>query len=658
MPEQTVPYGTPGFARFGWASSFPEFRAAPAHVIRESLERFISDVSPEQRRAWDQSIPPLQSEVGQTLTHHREAADYSTILEYELPMEFRRPDVVFLAGGGVLVLELKGKSWVDQADLDQVSAYRRDLLAYHRDCAERPVDGALVLVGAKGRLGEQGGIHVVGIDAVDELVDELDQSAPGTPVEAEHFLQEEAYRPLPSLIEAARVLMETGDLPYIKRAKGATAPALAAISEIAREAARTETRRLVLLTGIPGAGKTLVGLQLAHARFLDDLAVQRPGRDPMPPAVFLSGNGPLVEVLQYELKDAGGDGKAFVRGVKEYVDRYSKRPDLAPSEHVLIFDEAQRAWDAAQVADKHGQWGVGRSEPDHFIEFAERIPSWCVVVGLVGSGQEIHIGEEAGVGQWARAVEHSAHADTWTIHADPVTADSLATSARLERDPALQLTIEVRYHLAKRIHEYVDGLLRSASPTVLASIAAELGRGGYFLRITRDLATAKSYLRDRFGEDRQARFGLIASSKDKELWRFGVPNDYQSTKRVKNGPWYAEGDDDPLGRSCRTLRECITEFAAQGLELDAALLAWGADFIRKDRGWSNDRAGGYQRKAFVHDPFQLRLNAYRVLLTRARDATVVFVPPIPMLDETAAFLTAAGFVPLDGVNGSRVRRTG
>lgn len=647
MPEQSVPYGEPGFARFGWSSSFPVFRAASAHVIREALEKFVSDVSPEQRRAWDQSIGPLQREVGLTLDQHDEAVDYSTILEYELPMEFRRPDVLFLAGGGVLVLELKGKSRIEQADLDQVSAYRRDLMAYHRDCADRQVDGALVLVGAHGRHGEREGIHVVGVDAVDSLLDELERATPGTPIEAERFLQEEAYRPLPSLVEAARVLMETGELPYIKRARAATAPALEAISEIAREAARTKTRRLVLLTGIPGAGKTLVGLQLAHSRFLDDLAEPRPGRGPMPPAVFLSGNGPLVEVLQYELKDAGGDGKAFVRGVKEYVDRYSKRPDLAPSEHVLIFDEAQRAWDAATVTAKHGQWGEGRSEPEHFIEFAERVPGWCVVIGLVGSGQEIHSGEEAGVGQWARAVERSANATSWTIHADPTTANSLQTSLAVQRDEALRLTVELRYHLANRIHEFVDGLLHDVPPDDLAPIAADLGRAGYFLRITRDLSNAKAYLRERFGSDASARFGMIASSKDKELVRFGVPNDWQSTKRVKNGPWYADGDAEPLGRSCRTLRECITEFAAQGLELDAALLAWGTDLIRTDGTWSNAHASGYRRSSGVRDPFQLRVNAYRVLLTRARDATVVFVPPIPLLDETANHLVASGFVSLD-----------
>jgi hypothetical protein len=136
---------------------------------------------------------------------------------------------------------------------------------------------------------------------------------------------------------------------------------------------------------------------------------------------------------------------------------------------------------------------------------------------------------------------------------------------------------------------------------------------------------------------------MIASSKDRELPRFGIPNDFQATKRVQNGPWFAEGEDDPRGRSCRELRACVTEFGCQGLELDASLLAWGSDFIREDGQWTNRLARGYQRPADVRDPFRLRRNAYRVLLTRGRDATVVFVPPMRLLDETYDFLASAGF---------------
>ena len=128
---------------------------------------------------------------------------------------------------------------------------------------------------------------------------------------------------------------------------------------------------------------------------------------------------------------------------------------------------------------------------------------------------------------------------------------------------------------------------------------------------------------------------------------FGVLNDFQSTKRVKFGPWYGDDEHDYDGRSCRRLDTCVTEFGAQGLELDAALLAWGTDFVRAGGAWSNGRARGYKKGAKVKDPFQLRMNAYRVLLTRGRDATVVFVPPLTELDETYGYLCEAGMMVLE-----------
>jgi hypothetical protein len=140
---------------------------------------------------------------------------------------------------------------------------------------------------------------------------------------------------------------------------------------------------------------------------------------------------------------------------------------------------------------------------------------------------------------------------------------------------------------------------------------------------------------------------LVASSKDRDLTRFGVSNDYQSTKRIRFGPWYSDNEDATGGYCCRHLRDAVTEFGAQGLELDAVLLAWGTDLIQKDGRWSNDRARGYKQGAHVRDPYQLRVNAYRVLLTRGRDATIVFVPPIADLDETWKYLSASGFRSLD-----------
>lgn len=633
-------------ARYGWASTFDQFRGASPVEIRGSLADFIRDASPEQVRAWDESIPPLQGEVSELIDADAAASEFSAILEYELPMEFRRPDVVFLSNGSVYVLELKGKAHVEQADLDQAAGYARDLEAYHSECHGRPVHPLLVLTRGDGRMGAQNGVHVVGLNAVDDLVEELDEPSTELSIQAERFLSADAYSPLPTIVEASRELMESGELRRVHEAAMKTEPALVEITRVIHEAARTKTRRLVLLTGIPGAGKTLVGLQVAHARFLDDLAVEREGGMPTAPAVYLSGNGPLVQVLQYNLRSAGGSGKAFVRNVKQYVKDYSRNRNRVPPEHVLIFDEAQRAWDAAQVAGGGHTGMEGRSEPEHFIEFAERIPDWCVVVGLIGSGQEIHVGEEAGLGQWRSAVEEVA-VDQWTVHGPPSTEQLFDGYGQFTSSVDLHLHEEIRFHLASDIDEFVGGVLGEQDEADLASLAASLESNRYHLRITRDLDVAKRYLWSRYGDDPEARFGLVASSRDKDLPRFGVHNDWNSTKLVRHGPWFVEGDGDDLGRSCRALRDCVTEFGCQGLELDAVLLAWGTDFARQAGGWSNERARHYQNAGRIRDAYQLRVNAYRVLLTRARDACIVFVPPIPLLDETYAYLAQAGFKPLE-----------
>lgn len=633
----------------GWSSSLPRLGEAPAAYIAGSLLAFVRDASTQQIHAWNESIPHLQREAGELVERSSDAIAYSAILEYQLPMEARRPDVVFLLGGPVLVMELKGKSVAERVDIDQASAYARDLRGYHRECANRAVEAVLVLMNGFGHISTDSGVQVIGPDVLDEVAAAMTEVHPGPRIPLERFLDPAAYRPLPSLVEAARELLEHGEIRRIGAIDEKTRPTLDLVSDIAREAARTRTRRLVLLTGLPGTGKTLVGLQLAHARFLDDLAVERSDGKPTAPAVYLSGNGPLVEVLQYELRGAGGGGKAFVRDVKAYVSTYSRRHDLVPPEHVLIFDEAQRAFDAEQVARKHDGGGDGKSEPEHFVEFAERVPDWCVVVGLIGTGQEIHIGEEAGLVQWRHAVERSKRASEWMIHTPPGVSDVFAGVERHIVQEPLNLRQELRFHLANEVHAFVAGLLGEAPADGLQEIGRRLDVGGYHFRITRDLDAGKRYLRERYASDPDARYGLIASSKDRDLVRFGVMNDFQSTKRVQNGPWFAEGEDDPRGRSCRELRACVTEFGCQGLELDASLLAWGSDLIRAEGRWTNQHARSYQRPNDVRDPLQLRRNAYRVLLTRGRDATVVFVPRMRLLDDTFEFLREAGFRELDPV---------
>jgi len=527
VPEDAPPPDKSAEAGYGWQSDLPKFYDAPSRVVRLELEKFIHDPGTEQIRAWDASIPWLQRECRELVAAYAPANTYTAILEYELPRESRRPDVIILENGVVVVLEVKGKNAPSQADIDQVFCYARDLRSYHAECADRPVHAVLVPTRADRTPRTIDGVQVVGPEGVDRLLLECTKVPASRPLTPEAFLRRDAYAPLPSLVRAARDLFAREPLPRIKRARAATEPAVNQVTDIAHRAAATSTRHLVLLTGVPGAGKTLVGLQLVHAGFLDDLAIPRAGgAKPSAPAVFLSGNGPLVQVLQDALKEAGGGGKVFVRDVKNYVKHYSQRKSSIPPEHLLVFDEAQRAWDAEQVRRKHtGSPGMtqGQSEPEHFIEFAERIPGWCVVVGLVGTGQEIHAGEEGGLVQWRRAIEGSPNPSAWTVHGPPALRDVFEQS-RVATDWSLALSLdtEIRYHLAPRLRDFVEALLERGSSAEAAPLAQELYAGGHRIYVTRDLEAAKRHARERYNNTADARYGLLASSKDRDLPRFAV----------------------------------------------------------------------------------------------------------------------------------------
>ena len=502
--------------------------------------------------------------------------------------------MLLLLHDDVVVVELKGKTYPSDADIDQTHAYARDLGCYHRDCHDRAVHPVLVptRMPPGGAVSERD-VRICGVDELDALVAKLSTRRKTEPVNAGRFLSAKAYKPLPTLIEAARRLFLSQRPPELWKSAANTDAAVGAIQKIAAEAHSTGTRKLVLLTGVPGAGKTLVGLRVAHSPVLGRL---RPGGGGAP-AVFLSGNGPLVEVLSHVLRGAGGGGKTFVRPIKEYVRRYGRSVRSVPPENVIVFDEAQRAHDRARAADTH-KIGIdeARSEPEYFIEFAERVPGWSVVVGLVGSGQEIHTGEEGGLGLWKRAIARSSRGGDWTVHG-PEAVSGDFRGLRFEAENALNLDATIRTHRASRHHEFVGRLVeKSPGPAgKLRPLAGKLCGDGHDFRITRDLERAKRYLRERYGENPRARFGIVASSRDRDLERFGVPNDFQSTKRVRFGPWYNDDEGDEKGLSCRHLRDCVTEFGAQGLELDAVLLAWGTDFVMKDGTWSNEKARKYKK---------------------------------------------------------------
>ena len=634
-----------GQANRGWDSSFRDFQNTSNSVILNSLRSYYPDSSESQITTWRRTVPQLKKEIGEVVQIDAGFTSFTAVLEYELPMESRRADAILLLNDGVMVIELKGKTHSTDADIDQAHAYARDLKHYHRECHERDVVAVLIPERLPSAVTKQRDVFICSPDRLDALVAYLSSRNKKPPIDSERFLSGQAYKPLPSLVQAARDLFINKRPPQIWKSVADTDDAVCAIRNIIVDAYRTKSRKLVLLTGVPGSGKTLVGLRVVHMPELDSLMSQNGGA----PAILLSGNDPLVRVLQHVMRTAKSDGKTFVRHIKNYVKMYLNSATRIPSEHIVVFDEAQRAHDAQQVTEVHGESGPesNPSEPECLIRFAERCNDWSVVVGLIGSGQEINKGEEGGLKLWVDAVSSSPSSNQWTV-CGPEELKVHFSDLDFHTEPKLSLDQNIRSHFATRLHDFVAQLVNQyPDRSHLAELAQTLEKQGHDIRITRDLQLAKNYLRQRYSDSPAHRFGLVASSRDKTLVGFGVLNDWQSTRSLRIGNWYNDGECDTGRLSCRHLEICITEYEAQGLELDAVLLAWGTDFVLKSGNWSIEKARKYRNGNAVRDPFQLRANAYRVLLTRGRDAHVVFVPQLAELNETWEFLCESGFRPLD-----------
>ncbi|MCU0726671.1 MAG: DUF2075 domain-containing protein [Planctomycetes bacterium] len=609
-------------------------------MILGALLRSIPDASLEQQRAWGDSVRILREEGAKVLRLRPSSADHGAVMEYELPREGgRRPDVIVLQNGVIAVLEFKTHGRPHRADVDQVRAYARDLAQYHSECRDVAVVPILVLGGARNLRLSNDQLHVVSGDRLGELLVEVGRSEVGTPIDIAKWLGGE-YLPLPTLVIAARMLFEKLPLPFIRRARSAGVPDTVALClGLARQAHEQGRRSLVLVTGVPGAGKTLVGLQVAHSAEMEAYRREhRKGRGGAP-ATFLSGNGPLIQVLQDALHS-----RTFVQDMHRYIRDYGlKNPDRIPPDHLIVFDEAQRAWDAAKVEDWYSRKALGtseealrKSEPQLLVEVADRLPNWAMVLGLVGGGQEIHTGEEGGMNLWVDALERSAQ--DWSVHG-PASLGELFRGSRhaFTEHAELDLDTTLRAHTAEDLHLWARLLLDEADLDGAAEVAAKLARQVFPIYVSRDLERARHYVRSRFAGEPLRRYGILASSKCTALLKYGLDPTFQATRRIPVGLWFnAEPSDH---RSCCQLTSAVTEFQAQGLELDLPIVGWGEDFLWGRNGWLI-KSG--RRSRLVHDPMRLRRNAYRVLVTRGREGLVLFVPPESRFDSTYQALVQSG----------------
>ena len=607
---------------YGWAGSVAAFLSLTEPQFLAALDdhhRALWNVraSGSQRKAWRDEFRVVTEALRVCVKAlPAEAPEWGVVFEFEMPLEGgRRPDMVVLAGEALVVLEFKSSSLPDQAAVDQAFAYARDLTDYHRASHDLVPYPIVVLTGAAPGLAVNWDrVVVTAPEGLERYL--FDAHRPGR-VDLDAWLSA-PYDPLPSLVEAARRIFQHEPLPHVKRALAAGLPeTVELLVRLTQEAADAGERLLAFVTGVPGAGKTLVGLRLVYERSNDV------GR-----ATFLSGNGPLVAVLQDALRS-----RVFVRDLHAFIRTYGiNKTTEAPQEHVLVFDEAQRAWDRQY---HRTQRQVDASEPDLLVRIGERVPIWSALVGLVGDGQEIHSGEEAGMGQWREAASAPNATQPWKVHCPPKLADTFH-GLPVQANERLDLKVSLRNRRAERFHDWVALLLAGAIPDA-AKRALPIQADGFPMYITRDLDEARDYVRDRYQGQPAKKFGLLASSHAKGLDRYGIDNGYMATSRMNIAKWYNAPADDPL--SCCALVQPVTEFGCQGLELDLPILCWGPDVLWKSGAW---QLSPVRRRYPQTDPQQLLINTYRVLLTRGRDGVVIWVPPMAMLDETEHILLASG----------------
>jgi len=633
-------------------STLPEFLHAPAAEILKSLKNFIGESNPSQEIAWSGSIAVMQQQFHRLLDLNAEAADYSIILEYELPREGgRRPDAILLGTGFIAVLEFKDKKYHKPSDIDQAAAYARDLKNYHSESHLAALYPILVPTRSS-----TGAVHapsalIAPPHCLADEINAISEAHRGPQIDAQKWVQGE-YEPLPTLIEAAYRLFNSQPLPRIKSAKSANIPeTVKHIVDVCNEAAHTGTRHLILLTGAPGAGKTLVGLQLAHTPELQDLIVECDTRRKGAPAVFLSGNGPLVNVLQDALKHKSGVGAPLVKGIRAYLKYHCfERPQSIPPEHILIFDEAQRAWSSDLVYKSHR---VEESEPDLLLSVAGKIPEWSVILALIGEGQEIYQGEEGGIQQWVDAL-NKCDTGSWHIHCPPHLKDAFtATASPCSGDPLLHLGISLRTHQAEMLYAWVALLLDDplGNASALQQFADEITASGYPLYVTDSLDAAKAYVRERYA-DSDKRFGLLASRYAGGLHQIGIDNKQywgreNQHKNLDYIRWFNADTNEP--ESCCSLSRPATEFECQGLEVDFPVVVWGDDYAFDGEQWN----AKMRTTAQIKDVQRIRMNAYRVLMTRGRDGLCIYIPTDHQkfskeLSTTKQLLTSAGMRDLSG----------
>lgn len=643
-------------AAFYRASVADFLTQCPDEILGALLRSYQhNELQKRQAKAWEIEIEVLKSTCAELVRLAPAVAHWSLLLEYPIPRRSKRLDAVLLADDVILCLEFKtlDKGHSLQADR-QVEDYALDLRDSHEASRNRRIvpiavvpkaasadtdsDESLSDVVRAVRRANAADLATVILSAFHS-----EHRSSAEPIDAVAW-DASPYRPVPTIIEAAETLYAGHGVSEISHfhadAQNLTATSNR-LAEIVEDAHRRGLKVICFVTGVPGAGKTLAGLNVANSPRL------RANSRPTP--IFLSGNGPLVKIVSTALardakrrtKAGGGDRfvGAKIQNVHIFVRAALQHEGKPPFEKVVIFDEAQRAWNADQNRKKNG---LEISEPETMLSIMDRHQDWAVLVALVGGGQEIHSGE-AGLAEWGKTLrekfpEWKVVVSPKALERDASTAghrlfpDADAGSLVIQTEPSLHLEVNLRTFRARKLAEWVDASLAGDSAKASA-IVPELR--DFPFALTRSLTTARAWLREHARG--QQRVGLVASSGALRLRADGLElsSGFRQGNRDMFVHWFLAHPPDV--RSSNQLEVAASEFECQGLELDWIGLCWGGDLQcdATSGGWAYRNFSGTRWGVLKSEiDRQYLLNTYRVLLTRARRGLILWIPQGDVSDAT------------------------
>jgi len=608
-------------------------------ILGELVNSHTFELNDLQRNSWVKEISILKL----SLENHPNGY---ICLEYSIPRMGKRADAVLIVNNIIVILEFKvGSNTYNSGDLDQVLDYALDLKNFHEQSHDNVILPVLVATDGSDinndltkydddvyrplKLNQHNLSEVIqfvnDINSSNEIIDPIEWI-------------NSRYKPTPTIIQAAQALYTGHNVSEISRSDSfafnldATANEIFNVIEYSK---MNKKKSICFITGVPGAGKTLAGLNIANSTQNTETFEEN--------AVFLSGNGPLVIVLQEALArddvnsslergniirktEALNKSKAFIQNIHHFRDEYV-RDENAPIEKVVIFDEAQRAWTKEQTTSfmkrRKGIDNFNMSEPEFLIGVMDRHDDWAVIICLIGGGQEINKGE-AGLPEWFTTLKENYQ--NWKIWVSAELNDFEYNMGEdlyadlnhgvLEEKEKLHLSVSVRSFRSEKVSEFVKTLLDCDGN---ASSLIDQLNGKYPIAITRSFDLAKSWLKEK--SRGTERIGVLASSGGVRLKPHGI----NAKNDIDPRHWFLNGKDDV--RSSFYLEDVATEFDIQGLELDWTCVCWDADLRFSNNGWDYKEFRGTSWNNINDQSRKLYLkNSYRVLLTRARQGMIIFVP--------------------------------